>query len=372
MILTAMGNIYLEHYKPLIKKFIEEMDKLELPEIQGMPEPFLSYFGKRYFSSRQRIVFVGQDTKNYGDLRLFIKAEKNNPLSKVKAELNSFQKLDFKDWRATRYSFFGFIMMFFAIKNGLQPENWTFIKQDKYKDILESFAWANCQPIEYYNSTAKHRGVDSNLWEKVRNAGRVFYGFKHILTTLDPNVVVILHKNIPFDYFEGVNLQKIEGNSFYEHYILNNKNVHIIKLCHPNRMRWTASEMTASNFCNFLKDKMDVIKKDSVISANTSAKVEYFKKYKENLAKTADKYEFIFALAKYLQSHNIYMSYNGLAELLNYCGYTTNRGTQYIVNSKRARIIGTAYRRAKDKNDHSLAETIATVFVNPNFSYKYE
>ena len=173
---------------------------------------------------------------------------------------------------------------------------------------MESFAWANCQPIEYYESTAKHRGVDGVLWEKIRNAGRVFYGFKHILTTLDPDVVVILHKNIPSDYFEGVNIQKIEGNSFYEHYI----------------------------------------------------------------AKTADKYEFIFALAKYLQSHNIYMSYNGLAELLNYCGYTTNRGTQYIVNSKRARIIGTAYRRAKDKNDHSLAETIATVFVNPNFSYKYE
>jgi len=364
-------NKYFNYYKPLIDEFLKKVEKIELPEIEKMPEPFLNYFGKEYFSAQQRIVFVGQDTKWWGDLRQFIKSEKEKPLSKLEEGFTSFWNHDFRDWGANRYHFWGFIMMFFAQAHGIKADDWTSIKLDKYSNTLDSFAWANCQPIEYYESTAKGLGVSREIWEKVREAGRVFYGIKHVIKALSPHVVVLLHKNVD-DYFEDIELVPKSESKYYGHYVIEDKGIHVIKLCHPNYMRMISSEMPAEEFASWLNKKLFSIKQDSLIDPERSGEQKIIAKI-QKIKRPDSKYDFIFELAKQLREGNMFMSYRGLLKILNDFNYRTDKGTEYVIDAKRCRVVSAAYKRAKsEKLDEDLADTIATVFVRPDFTYKYD
>ena len=74
--MKSLTERYLEYYTPLIQEVIQKRELLTIPEIKEMPEPFLPLFGKDYEQSALRIIFIGQDTRWWWDLREFIRAEK--------------------------------------------------------------------------------------------------------------------------------------------------------------------------------------------------------------------------------------------------------------------------------------------------------
>src|SRR5260221_8282485 len=102
---------YLEYYTPLIQEFIQNAALLPIPDTEGMPEPFLPLFGKDYEKSAQRLIFIGQDTRGWGDLRELIEAEKAKPGTKMRGRIDGFQDHLFTKRLATSHTFWGFAMM---------------------------------------------------------------------------------------------------------------------------------------------------------------------------------------------------------------------------------------------------------------------
>src|ERR1035441_8766478 len=169
--MTTIEKRYLQHYTPLIKDFVRDVETLPHPEINKMPEPFFPLFGKNYEASALKLVVVGQDTAWWGDLREFLAAEKASPSSKLLEGLNTFQAHKFTSWGGPRQSFWGFAMMFLAALHG--QDDWGAMKQGKMAEILDSFAWGNANAVELYGSTAAKIGVPASYWDAVRRAGEI-------------------------------------------------------------------------------------------------------------------------------------------------------------------------------------------------------
>ena len=146
---------YLSYYTPLIQEFVREVEPLPHPEIEEMPQPHLPLFGKAYETSALRLVFVGQDTKWWGDLREFIAAERKEPGAKLKEELGFFQDPchEFTNWGTRRQSFWGFTRMMLAALYG--QEDWSLLKNE----VLDSFAWAEVNAVEVVETVAEPRYV---------------------------------------------------------------------------------------------------------------------------------------------------------------------------------------------------------------------
>jgi hypothetical protein len=116
--MKSLTERYLEFYTPLVQEFIQKVESLPIPEIKDMPEPFLPLFGKDYEQSALRIIFIGQDTRWWWDLRKFTDAEKTCPGSKLRERLDQFRTRPFTEWGKTRNTFLGFVMMTIAALHG--------------------------------------------------------------------------------------------------------------------------------------------------------------------------------------------------------------------------------------------------------------
>jgi hypothetical protein len=116
--MKSLTERYLEFYTPLVQEFIQKVESLPIPEIKDMPEPFLPLFGKDYEQSALRIIFIGQDTRWWWDLRKFTDAEKTCPGSKLRERLDQFRTRPFTEWGKTRNTFWGFVMMTIAALHG--------------------------------------------------------------------------------------------------------------------------------------------------------------------------------------------------------------------------------------------------------------
>lgn len=249
----ATKELYIKYYEPLIAEFCKRIENIGIaPNIKAMPEPFFNYFGKSYTIQSPKIVFIGQDTKWWGDLNSFLLESKKSLSSKLVEHFDSFEKHEFINWGSNRYTFWGFVLLFLASLNGKKDE-WESLKSGEYPEILDTFAWANCEPIEYYNSTAAGLGIPKEYWENVREAGRVFYGFEHVLKTLNPDIAIILH-NIgkDNDYFSGLNLSEVNDDDL-THFKVNNTNIFVLP--HPSHMRFTP-ERNADFYCDLLVNRI--------------------------------------------------------------------------------------------------------------------
>lgn len=112
---------------------------------------------------------AGQDTLGWGDLQEFLAAETQSPGAKLRQGLTYFEEHPFREWGATRQRFWGFTMMLLTALHG--QEDWHRMKAGHMYEILDGFAWANCNAIELYGSTAKRlpaRMFKSIKLQKVR------------------------------------------------------------------------------------------------------------------------------------------------------------------------------------------------------------
>jgi hypothetical protein len=239
---SNMMKHYLKHYTPLIREFCDDVSKLNLVGLEKIAQPFLPLFGSEYESSPMRIVFVGQDTRGWGNARHYIDQGLNCPEKLIFDDFAEFRDHDFTGWGGSRYTFWGFVMMFLASLHG--KNDWEVMKRGACKDILSSFAWGNGNAVEYYGSSAAKKEAPGETWKAVWDAGQRFNGVHHLIDVLQPHVIVVLWKNMrPGDFFLGCEYEKRESPRNIGHYVLVKSGAQVFHIPHPVNMKFTASQV---------------------------------------------------------------------------------------------------------------------------------
>ena len=164
---------YEEVYVPLLKEFGRQIKGVK---VSGIPEPHLPAYGKDYDKTKHKIVFVGIETKGWGDMKDFPK------ILDRKVEEILRDNISQLDVPLRPGSFWNFIRKVLAKIHQVDPS-----AIDKLKD----FAWANANSIERFSVTAKERAAIGD-WTKVKAASLVFDSAKHVVDVLKPDLMIIL------------------------------------------------------------------------------------------------------------------------------------------------------------------------------------
>lgn len=369
--MKSLTEHYLEYYTPFIQEFIQKVELLPIPDIQGMPEPFLPLFGKDYEKSAQRLIFIGQDTRGWSDLRNYIKAEKADPGINLRGRITGFQDRQFTKFGATRHTFWGFAMMLIASLHG--NKNWGLMKVGAMVEILNSFAWGNVNAIELFSSTPSKIGVNKDFWQAVRGAGHRLDQFEHVWQTLQPRVVIALCKGSDLAaYFGGYRVDRILEENRIAHYHLPDINVHVFHAPHPVNMKFTEG---ADYFCEKLtgligRELLPVFPQFFKGQEEAQKVVEFL--YQNGPTPTeCNKFDFVAWVATELRKRDSFMSIPALCNLLNRKSYKTDYGSSYEAGRGSYRLVRGAYYRMVKRDDPETAANIALSFKRPDFTYAY-
>jgi hypothetical protein len=372
--MTTLEQRYIDYYTPLIRDFVSEVESLPHPDIKRMPEPHFPLFGKDYETSALRLAIIGQDTRSWGDIKDFIVAERATPGGKLKAGLEEFRDRKFTEWGNSRQTFWGFAMMMLAAMHG--QENWGMMKQGKMLEILDSFAWGNCNAIELYESTPSKMGVPSDYWNAVRQAGERFNRFRHIVETLRPQVAIILYRGLnPSTYFEGYKYDVISRDGRLVHFHLPEISVDVIHAPHPQSMNRIegADHFLAKIRELFLQHKITIPFPKFLSGQAEGREVrEYLLKRMAVIGPGQDKYEFVARVAEELAKRETFMSVPALMDLVNAKGGRTDYGTEFSGGRGSYKLVSGTYKRMIDGGTPERARNVAVAFCRPNFEYAYE
>jgi hypothetical protein len=370
--MKSLTERYLEFYTPLVQEFIQKVESLPIPEIKDMPEPFLPLFGKDYEQSALRIIFIGQDTRWWWDLRKFTDAEKTCPGSKLRERLDQFRTRPFTEWGKTRNTFWGFVMMTIAALHG--KKDWGLMKAGAMVEILNSIACGNANAIELFTSSAKRIGVPEGFWNAVRVNGEPFDRFQHIVETLKPRVAIILCKGLnTARYFGPHRVELVSQKDGITHYRLPEIGVDVFQVPHPVNMKFNQG---ADHFCTKLTELLInnrlILRFPQFLARQADAQHVMDYLYQNAPPESAcDKFDFVAWVATELTKRDTFMSVPALCELLNSKGYKTNYGASYDAGRGSYRLVRSAYYRLVRKGEPETAKNIALAFRRPNFMYAY-
>ena len=371
--MTNRTEHYVEYYTPLVQSFIHEMEALDHPAIDSMPEPFFPAFGQRYEQSALRLAIIGQDTRGWGDLLKFIAAEREQPGSKLREGLDYFTAHPFTDWGPRRQSFWGFAMMFLAALHGQQ--DWGAMKRGAMTEILDSFAWGNGNAVELHGSSARGLGVPGDYWNKVRQAGDRFNRFRHIVETLQPHVAVLMYRGVHFPtYFEGYRYEMVSSDGRLTHYRLPEVGVDLFHVPHPRSMNLIEG---TDHFCEkltefFHRHGLSAAFPEFLNGQKDGEKaMDYLRNNAPNAGSGSDKYECVAWVADELKKRDTFMSVPSLCTLLNEHGYRTNYGEEFSGGRGSYRLVSGTYHRMEESGYPERARNVALAFRRPNFEYAY-
>lgn len=369
--LMTMETRYRQHYGPLIGAFCRDLEGKELPGLDRMPQPFLPIYGQAYFDSSSRIVIVGQDTKGWGNARAFVETGLRNPDDLISADFEEFREHAFTAWGGSRYTFWGFAMMFLAAAHG--HTDWQVMKAGGYEDILSSFAWGNGNAVELFNSTPKGKGVPYETWETVYRAGNRFNGITHLLEVLDPHVVVVTWKAMdPREYFAGQEYDVVDSNDpILTHYTLRGCNTRVFHVPHPGRMKFEAgADVYCASLVNQLRKCGIAVEYPKFVemTADSNRVVEHLMR---NAPEGRDNFAFVEWVAGELHKRGSVMSVQALADLLNVRGHRTNDDDEYAGGRGTYRLVRGTYHRLNRSEKTKEAEMVACAFVKPDGNYAF-
>jgi hypothetical protein len=371
--MTSPIEHYIQYYTPLVQNFVREMEFLEHPGIDHMPEPFLPAFGTHYHESALRLAIIGQDTRWWWDLRQFIAAERANPGAVLRERLAHFRTHKFTEWGDRRQTFWGFAMMFLAALHG--REDWEAMKRGAMSDILDRFAWGNGNAIELYQSTVKGMGVPRDYWNKVRKAGEPLNRFRHLVETLQPHVAIIMYRGLDVaSYFEGYKYEKVLSDGRLTHFHLPEIDVDVFHVPHPGSMNRIEG---TNHFCEKLTELfrsrgMSTTFPEFINGQQEGAKViEILRKTIPKAGSGIDKFEAVARVADKLFDLDIFMSVPTLCKLLNELGYRTNYGSEFSGGRGSYRLVSRTYHHMSNSEQHDRAHRVAVAFRRPNFEYAY-
>lgn len=178
----AISNRYLSNYGPLVSKFIQDAQTMNM---DGMPEPFLPVFGPNYAKSKFKIALAGMETNGWGDMNNFIDRYKSG------FQVGKYDEFDSDVLSAQNglRAFWRFATRFLALCHGVDHQT---LLDDEDEDILQSFVWGNCNSVERFHVTAKGHGVTSETWQVIKDASSPFDHGKHIIDVFKPDVLLIM------------------------------------------------------------------------------------------------------------------------------------------------------------------------------------
>jgi hypothetical protein len=193
-----MDTEYLNAYLPKLKLYFEKLDGLNL---LGIPEPHLPNFGSKYFKAKPKIMFMGMETKGWGDHEKLKAILTQGKEEMIEYFFGEFRRHEFLKWRNNfGRAFWDFVLEALASFNDIPSKKEL---ESSRENILSSFAWANVNSIERYQVTCEDNGVEKSVYDKVKDASKIFDDFKFILDTLTPDVVIITHWSFDLDYFQN-------------------------------------------------------------------------------------------------------------------------------------------------------------------------
>ena len=226
-------------YLPLLTKFIADVKDLDL---EKMPEPHLPVYGRKYEDASPKILFMGWETRGAKGLKEFAETVRTNPRRSLFGWEDDFDELAFVYWRANfSRDFWSFNLRFLAKLHAIA--DWKDLYKDpfKYEDILSSFAWANAESIERYHVTAQSNNVKLEDWQKVKEASKIFDDAKLIFSTLEPNVVILMHwaadEQALLKGLEIESVSKIHPDYLW-HYKIKSPDLHLYWTKHPVRLHY--------------------------------------------------------------------------------------------------------------------------------------
>ena len=240
-------------YSPLANDFV---DLIKDVNYNNIPEPFLPVIGSNYENSKLKFVFVGMETRSYGNISDFVNHCKTNLEEALFREEEEFNDLDYTGWMSNfGNNFWAFVLKFLA--NYYNIDNWKKLKNQEYPEILRSFIWGNVNAIERFEITAQKKGVLYNDWIKVKQASKCFDKGQHILNATLPDFMIILNWTENEEWLtNGVNSgfikEEIQDHLLY--YKLPDFKTHILWTAHPT---WLSKN---KDFDNFVKECSDFIK----------------------------------------------------------------------------------------------------------------
>ena len=324
----SLTERYLTYYTPLVQEFVRELEHLPHPEIDEMPQPHLPLFGKKYEESALQLVFIGRDTKWWGDLRQFFAAEREKPGVKVQEALKIFQDDPSQYGGKRRQSFWGFTKMMLATIYG--QKDWGLLKNE----VLDSFAWAEVNAVELYDSSAKGLSVPREYWDAVRQSGERFNRFRHIAETLRPHVALVLCRGMnPDTYFEGYRPEVVFREGRLTHYRLPEINADVFHAPHPRSMNFNEG---TEYFCTQLRDlfqRHNAPPFPEFLSGQKETEaleiMDYLRTHAPPPSPNFDKYAFVSWVAEELTKRGTFMSVPTLIHLVNAQGYKTNKDAEY-------------------------------------------
>jgi hypothetical protein len=247
---SSTKSLFIETYKPLVTDFIS---KIRTTQYDKIPQPFLPLHGQLYHAAQTKIVFVGMETRGWGNMKDFVNEVEKDFEQAILKEFDEFDELDFCFWGNNfGSSFWDFNFKFLA--NFYNIDDWKKVKRGKEEEILRSFAWGNTNSIESYGVTAEKKGVDYESWEKVKNASKCFDKARYLLDVLQPNIMVIVNWGASEEWLsDGLN-EKLVGQEIDDHfwyYFLGSTQTHVLWTAHPT---WLSKNRDFDDYIEYLVD----------------------------------------------------------------------------------------------------------------------
>lgn len=243
-------QLFIDTYKPLATDFVNNIRAVQYDKI---PEPFLPVYGQLYDTAETRIMFVGMETRGYGNITDFVNHVDGNPEEAIFSVFEEFDELEFCNWGNNfGSSFWDFNFKF--LTNFYNIDDWKKLKRGEAENILKSFAWGNTNAIERYHITAEKKGVDFESWLKVKNASTCFDSGKYLLNVLRPQIMVILSWDTPEEWLSnGLSdtVTRYEIDDHFWYYFLPTTQTHVLWTAHPT---WLAKNRDFDDYIKYLVD----------------------------------------------------------------------------------------------------------------------
>lgn len=372
-------------YKELVRKYLNDLKaKFPKEEYQPIPNLFLPAWGKTYFDSKVRMVFVGRDTHSWGKgLQSMIEEVDADDWVNT-FDMQEFQNLNYIDWGSkTRYKFWGFVLYFLAWLYGL--ENWGLLKSKQYhRDMLSSFGWGNTNSIERCDSQVIKKALSDKrlkmgVYNFAKEESRVFDDFSLMQKVMAPDVVFIMClKADANQYLSKVDKKLLEEESDGDalRVFLVGKTL-VINIPHPQAIMRRRDDRKADFYVKKLKELLvrhnlfvplkDFFREDQKMANEFLSKFSVGLKAKAGLTRDA-----VRLMAIELRKQNATMTVEMLCEILNREKYTTTSGGKYLGERGSYRMLSKWYTYFEERGDYEVAEAIALAFTKGDGSYAYK
>jgi len=256
---------FRDHYGLLLENFKQKLyDNSLYPEklSENLPYPFIPDYGKFYEESKFKFAFVGQDSKyDYcSGLKEFL--SNTDPLKYsdiLNYDLNDSESYpEFIDYTKGN-SFWKFVLKFLSMFYSI--DNWEDLKNnwgsDSNTKILGSFVHGNVNSIP--NSPPdfnRSKGLNTELWEKIKNASKIFDNSSHIIQAFKPNVVFLFYWHAPEEWLPNARteFEKFDPINLW-YCFAKETNTHFYWTYHPSAMRNNDSDEILSAIFNSIREK---------------------------------------------------------------------------------------------------------------------